>query len=724
MAINTENTKEQDFICDIISRLTLEEKISMIHGAGLFRTGSVERMDIPSLYMSDGPMGVRAEFADNEWRNTGTTDDFVSYLPCNSALASTWNRELAHAAGHTLGEETRGRGKDVILAPGINIKRSPLCGRNFEYMSEDPRLIEELVVPLIQGIQENDVAACVKHFAANSQETQRLWVDTLVDERTLNEIYFPGFKAAVKKGGVLSLMGAYNLLNGEHCCTSKKLLNDVLRDEWGFDGMVVSDWGGVHDTFLALNSALDIEMHTIYEFDRHMMAAPLLKAVKEGKADESLIDKKVENILRLMLRLNMIGENRENRKSGCYNTREHAEAALDTARESVILLKNDKGILPLDEKKVKTIAVIGENAVKLHSNGGGSAEIKALYEISPLMGIKKLLGGNCKVIYHPGYFVPKNEKTSDISWQADSTRHIENSENSKNSNGKNEAPATEISEKYISEVLDIIASADAVIYVGGLTHEDDVEGKDRENMTLPYGQDKLIDAILDKREDAVIVMCAGSPVSMPWVNKAHSILWSYYNGMEGGTALAEIIFGRVNPSGKLAESFIKDETCCPAQTIGTFAKEDVVEYREGVMVGYRYYDTYKTDVNFCFGHGLSYTQFEYSDIESHTDGDDVKISFTLKNTGSCPGKEAVQLYVSPRTLTEGVERPVHELKAFEKIMLEPKEEKQVAFILKKEDFSYYDTDTKRFKTVAGDYVIEAAASSRDIRLTAEINIEA
>ncbi|MGN0141856.1 MAG: glycoside hydrolase family 3 protein, partial [Roseburia sp.] len=423
-----EKNRNEQYIEELLSQLTLEEKISMIHGAGLFRTAAVERLEIPSLFMSDGPMGVRAEFADDEWRCVGSTEDFVSYLPCNSAIASTWNPALAKKAGQVLGEETRGRGKDMILAPGINIKRSPLCGRNFEYMSEDPRLVEELVVPLVEGIQENDVAACVKHFAANSQETERLFVDTLVDERTLQEIYFPGFLAAVQKGHIFSLMGAYNRLNGEHCCTGKKLLNQVLREEWGFDGVIVSDWGGVHDTLLAAESALDIEMDVVYTFDRHHMADPLLEKIKAGEIPETLVDEKIRNILRLMLRLHMIGANRDNRKGGAYNTREHQQAVLEVARESIILLKNEAGILPLpcgnaatnadrsatevrgaetgtltaqEAKKLGKVAVIGANAAAIHSNGGGSAEIKALYEISPLMGIKKLLGGNAKVTYAP-----------------------------------------------------------------------------------------------------------------------------------------------------------------------------------------------------------------------------------------------------------------------------------------------------------------------------------
>lgn len=655
---------QETYIEEILKELTLEEKIGMIHGAGLFRTEGVERLSIPPLYMSDGPMGVRAEFADNEWRSVGTTEDYVTYLPCNSAIASTWNRDLAKKAGKVLGEEARGRGKDVILAPGINIKRSPLCGRNFEYMSEDPGLIEELVVPMIEGIQENDVAACVKHFAANSQETERLWVDTIIDETALEEIYFPGFQAAVEKGHTLALMGAYNLLNGEHCCMSKSLLNEKLRKDWAFDGVVISDWGAVHDTKLAAESGLDLEMDVKYQFDEQYMADPLLKAVKDGEIEESLVDEKVRNILRMMLRLKMIGPERKHRKTGAYNTEEHRRAVLDVARESMILLKNEDQVLPLQAESGCKVAVIGVNAAAIHSNGGGSAEIKALYEISPLMGIKKLLGGNVKVSYAPGYVIPDKKETSEINWQAASTETAENTEK-----------------------------------------ESTVSGR----------------ALDEKQQEALAEAVA--PVEMPWAEKAKAILWSYYAGMEGGTALAEILSGKVNPSGKLAETFIRDASQCPAHTIGTFGKKDRVEYREGVMVGYRYYDTKKTDVLFPFGHGLSYTAFTYNDLEiirqQENGRQTVKVSCSVTNTGKRAGKETIQIYVAPE---QKKDRPVHELKAFEKVGLDAGKTKRICVILEERDFSHYDTDKKMPVPVNGTYEIQVGASSTDICLCGKIDL--
>lgn len=707
----------EKYIENLVSQLTLEEKIRMLHGATLFRTGAVERLDIPELSMSDGPMGVRAEFVDNEWRLVGNPDDYVSYLPCNSAVASTWSRELAGSAGSTLGEEARGRGKDVILAPGINIKRNPLCGRNFEYMSEDPYLVSELVVPMVQGIQSHDVAACVKHFAANSQETERLWVDTVVDERTLQEIYFPGFKAAVEKGGIFSLMGAYNRLNGEHCCTGKSLLGKVLRDQWKFDGMIVSDWGGVHDTDLAVNSPLDIEMDVRYGFENHYMAQPLLKKIENGEVSEELVDTKVRNILRLMLRLKMIGPAKNDRKAGCYNTKAHQSAALDVARESLILLKNEENTLPFAAKNVKKVAVIGANAVTMHSFGGGSAEIKALYEVTPLMGIKMHLGGNARVSYVPGYPVPKPGARPEISWQATSTDSEEERDVSldgeKVQGGK--APEPVATEETIREAVELAKQSDAVIFVGGLNHDYDVEGLDRGNMTLPYGQDALIEALLEARPDTVIVMYAGSPVAMPWAEKAKTILWSYYAGMEGGTALAEVLFGAVNPSGKLAETLIRDLEQCPARQGVNFALKDKVVYDDGVMVGYRHYNTVNADVLFPFGHGISYTNYEYSGLT--VEGD--VVSLTVSNVGNVTGKETVQMYIAP--MEQGsIVRPAHQLRGFEKIELAPGEKKTVRFVLSEMDFAVYDVEKGAFCQIPGEYEVQIGASSRDIRLKAVV----
>lgn len=410
--------KGEKEIDKLVKKLTLDEKIAMIHGASLFRSGAVERLGIPAIETSDGPMGVRAEFMDDRWIPAGNQDDMVSYLPSNSALASSWNTELAYRTGHILGAEARGRGKDVILAPGINIKRDPLCGRNFEYMSEDPALTKALVVPFIQGVQENDVAACVKHFAANLQETDRLMVDEEIDERTLYELYLPAFKAAVQEAGVYSVMGAYNKINGTHCCESKKMLDEILRQEWGFDGAVISDWGGVHRTKEAAECSMDLEMSIFPDFDDYKLANPLKELVEKGEVSVDAVDAKVRNLLRMMYRLKMIGPKKDSRKAGAYNVPEHRETILHAAEESMILLKNENHVLPLNAKKIKKLAVIGANAATLHSNGGGSAEIKALYEISPLAGLKMYLGGNVRVTYAQGYYVPQNKADDGENWQA------------------------------------------------------------------------------------------------------------------------------------------------------------------------------------------------------------------------------------------------------------------------------------------------------------------
>nr|WP_305136124.1 glycoside hydrolase family 3 C-terminal domain-containing protein [uncultured Schaedlerella sp.] len=656
----------EEFIC----QLTLAEKIGMIHGAELFRTAPVERLGIPALTMSDGPMGVRQEFEPASWKGVGNHDDYVTYLPCNSALASTWNRELAGLTGEVLGAEARGRGKDVILGPGVNIKRSPLCGRNFEYFSEDPYLTKELAVPYIKGVQNWDVAACVKHFAANNQETQRLWVDVKIDEKALREIYLPAFYDAVKVGNAYTVMGAYNKIYGEHCCQSDFLLNRILRKEWGYDGVVISDWGGVHDSEAAANSGLDIEMSVTDNFDEYCMAEPLKKMVEEGKVSEQAIDEKVIHILMLMKRLHMLdGE----RKSGAYNTPKHRQAALDVARESVVLLKNLKGRLPLSPEKTKEILIIGENADLMHAAGGGSAEIKALYEMTPLMGMKSLLGGNTKVTYVKGYCQDPKKENQDVNWQADS---LENGGGEIEDVNQADEALTLYRRQLREEAVMKAKEFDQVIFIGGLNHEHDCEGNDRADMRLPYEQDQLIEELLGANPNTVVVMVGGSPVEMGrWIDQADSVLWSWYAGMEGGRALAEVLFGRTNPSGKLPESFYKTHTDCSAHAWGNFAEKETADYAEGVFVGYRYLDAYQVEPEFCFGHGLSYTSFAYESAELVEEDGKIYAECRIANTGGMDGKETVQVYLAPKNRTEG--EPVCQLKGFEKFFLKSGEKRKL-----------------------------------------------
>jgi beta-glucosidase len=670
-------TKEH--IEKLISQLTLEEKVGMIHGDGFFTTKGVERLGIPPFKTSDGPRGVRKDFKNGDWKEIGLSYDAVSYLPCNSAIAATWNRQLAYATGQILGKEARGRGKDMILAPGINIMRTPLCGRSFEYMGEDPFLTSEMVVPLIQGIEENDVASCVKHFALNNQETNRLAVSAEVSERALREIYLPAFEAAVKRGGVMGVMGAYNKLRGTHCCHNKHLLVDILRHEWKFDGVTISDWGGVHDTKEALENGLDIEMDVKSNFDDYYMAKPLIDMIESGEVNKkkamAKIDEKVRHILNLMNRLHMLDGDRQ---SGSYNDYEDKASIRQVARESIVLLKNDDKVLPLDKKKIKKLLVIGENANKQHADGGGSAEIKALYEITPLQGINMLVGGNCDITYKEGY----------------------------------------LNDAEVDEALEAAQSADAVIFVGGLNHEYDVEGRDRENMKLPYEQDKLIKELIKVRPDTVVVLTAGSPVNMTaWIDDVPTLVFNWYNGMEGGIALAEVLFGEVNPSGRLPETFPVDEKSLPTVTLGEYPGENSVSYGEDIFVGYRYYDTYEVDTAFPFGYGLSYTDFVMSGLmaevlEDSEENKSVKVSFNVSNIGDRAGATVAQIYVADKY--PKVRKAAKELKAFEKVYLEAGETKEVTLILEKEAFTYYDEKAHTFKVDSGNYMIMLAPNADDV----------
>ena len=694
---------------EIISELKLEEKVAMVHAAGLFRNGSVERLGIPSLYMSDGPMGVRNEFPNASWVPVGNTDDYVTYLPSISALACTWNRNLAYEEGNILGKEARGRGKDIILAPGINIVRSPLGGRNFEYMSEDPYLTAQLAVPYIKGVQENDVAACVKPFAVNSQETERLNVDVVIDERAVREIYLPAFEAAVKEGNSYSIMSAYNKLWGLHCSHNKWLLRDVLEKEWGYDGVLVSDWSAISDTKLAAEAGMDIEMSVTDNFDEYFFANPLIKAVKEGEIKEELIDEKVRKILKLMYRLNMFSDER---KSGEYNSFESRRKTLDIARESVILLKNEENLLPLS-KKVKKVAVIGQNANIRHCEGGGSAEVKSLYEVTPLMGIKMLLGGNCEVAYAKGYTHDFNKRKA-------------------------------VNE----EAIELAKNSDVVIFIGGLKHtkedfslfqnalhstkEDnmvvniDSEGNDKTDMKLPYNQDEIINSLLEVNPNTIVVITAGSPVDMSsWVDKSKALVNVSYNGMEGGRALAEVLFGDVNPSGKLTVTIPKKLEDSPAHSIGEFPGKAQVRYDEGIFVGYRYFSTYDVEPQFVFGHGLSYTEFRYNDIKVNLTEENEKINATVKfkvtNIGEKEGAEVAQVYVND--VESSVKRPVIELKGFEKVRLMPGESKEVTINLDKKSFAFYSDEENSWIVEDGKFNILIGSSSTDIRLEESINIK-
>lgn len=714
--------KELKTLCD---SMTLDEKIGMVHGVTLFKTKEVERLNIPAFTYSDGPMGVRLEYESDVWFPKGYSDDYTSYLPSNTALASTFNPKHAYVAGQILGEETRGRGKDMILAPGINIHRSPLGGRNFEYMSEDPYLSGRMAVPYIQGVQENDVSACVKHYALNNQETRRNDVDTYVSERALFEIYLPAFRAAVKEGKTLGLMASYNKFREIYCSHHQYLIDEILRKEWGFEGIVVSDWGSIHDTEEAGMAGIDVDMRVTNDFDEYYFANPLKKALEEGRVPMEKLDEKIMHILSVMNEIHMLdGE----RKSGTYNAPSSGEKLLKAAEESIILLKNEDRLLPLEQRKIKKLLVIGDNANRMHALGGGSAEIKALYEISPLLGLKMVLGGNCEVTYEPGYYnyVVGNAWGKDANSQGVGGNPMKKLE-------PEEIDA--LNKEYLERAKAACSQADAVIFIGGLNHDHDVEGKDKDNMRLPNGQDHVIRELLKIRPDMIITMITGSPVDMhEWLSDAKTLLYYSYNGMQGGLAFAKVIFGEVNPSGKLTMTLPLTLEDSPAHRLGEFPGGDMVHYNEDIYVGYRYFDTYGVKPAFAFGHGLSYTEFSFGEVTASVSEKGgcrdgvctipslfVKASVPISNVGSMDGAVTVQFYIKP--VDSAVKRPLKELRGFEKQFLKAGETKDFCAEFDAYSFSYYDEDRKCYVTLPGDYEICAAFACDDVRSIAKVTIQ-
>jgi beta-glucosidase len=684
-------------IDSLISLMTLEEKVNMVHASSSFTSGGVERLGIPEWTMSDGPHGVRKEHG-RDWVADSDAKDSASYLPTGITLAATWNSDLGYAFGKVLGSEANYRGKDVILGPGINIMRTPLNGRNFEYLSEDPLLISKMAVGCIKGIQDQGVAACVKHYLANNQEYERNFVNVEMSERTLREIYLPGFKAAVQEGGALTLMGSYNKFRGQYCTHHEYLINKVLKEEYGFKGAVISDWGAVHNTLEALKFGTDVEMGTDLSmlptpnYHNFFMADTVISLVKSGQVQESLLDDKVRRILRVMFKTNMFGK----RAPGALNTPEHQAIALKIAEEGIVLLKNN-AILPLTKASTKSIAVIGANATRKHAGGGGSSQVNAKYEITPLEGLTSLADGGITIKYAEGYRIVKDGKAD---------------------------------KKLIEEAVKAAAGAEVAIYVGGFIHgysdswndnAFDSEGQDKPSMNLPFAQDELIAAVLKANPNTIIVLYGGGPVDMTkWIDNAKSIIHAGYPGMEGGKALAKIIFGEVNPSGKLTVTFPKKLDDSPAHVLNAYPGDSSLneEYKEGLLVGYRYFDTKNVEPQFVFGHGLSYTTFGYSDLTLAKSDKMVTVKLTVKNTGHVAGAEVVQVYVKDEQAS--VERPDKELKAFTKIFLNPGESKDVSLVLNEDAFQYYDDVKHQFVLEAGRFNIQVGSSSRNITLKGDI----
>lgn len=722
-------------IADLLPRLTTEEKVSMVHGRDNWTSGGVARLGLPPVWMDDGPMGVREETATGGFQPSGRDDDAATAMPANLGLAATWNPQLAFDYGAVIGAEAFRRGKNIMLGPSLNIQRTPLCGRNFEYLGEDPFLTGRIAVGYIKGQASEGITGTAKHFAANNQEVQRNTVDVRVDERTLREIYLPAFRAAVQEGGVLSVMGSYNFLNGQHACENDFLLNQVLKKEWGFQGLVESDWGGVHDTKEAVFNGMDIEMPGRGPAGvQNFLATAYLTGLQDGTYPMSTLDDKVRRVLYVMFRLGLIDKPAQRVPVAIdaghpLSTKEHQAIARRVEEEAIVLLKNAGGLLPLDAAKLKTIAVIGDNAQIKFAHSGGSALIKAAYEITALDGIKSRAGDGVAVSYSRGYVVPTG-------------------------GGRRGAPPPEVpgapsAASLVADAVTAAKAADLVIYVGGLVHDRyDSEGADRPDMKLPFGQDALLAQVLAANPKTVVVLYGGGALEMPWIDRAAALAYAWYPGLEGGNAIARVLFGDVNPSGKLPCTFPKALADTPTAAGGAEAYPGVPNparppapppapgavagrggrggnplipvsietYSEKLLVGYRWYDTKKIEPLFPFGFGLSYTKFEYSNLHlvPGSGGTVVNVTFDVANTGAREGAEVSQVYVHQQK--SALERPEKELKGFSKIVLKPGERRTVTVPLNHNSFAYFDPARSGWVAEAGDFRIIVGASSRDRRL--------
>ena len=807
-------------ITELMARMTLAEKVSLSHAGSKFAVAAIPRLGIPEFWMSDGPHGVRHEICRDSWDPVETEEDRSTYLPTGIALAATWNPQAAQRFGTVLGAEARQRCKDVILGPGINIARTPRCGRNFEYFGEDPHLIAALVAPQIQGIQSQQVAACVKHFAANSQELNRNAVDAQMDERTLREIYLPGFEAAVKEGGCITVMGAYNKFRGRYCCHNEHLVNRILKGEWNFDGSYISDWAGVKDTLEAANFGCDLEMGTSDAYDEFFLGRSFRDAIERGEVGEDVLNDKVRRNLRSMFRAGVFDPNRS---AGERNTARHQRSALEIAQEAIVLLKNDGEFLPLDASKLKRLVVVGDNAITRHAPGGHSSGVKALYEVTPLEGLRHKLGETIELEFFRGYPMGRgefeavdpqylsiaDEGSGTRGWRAhywpqryfagevlqraevavdfewDNVAPVPGSEPGQFSAtwesvlvppetgsyefilvGSHQAcllidgivilhrfeggaettgksihlhagiayqlrvelwpsrpdlriklgwipPWVQKAEDDDEALLEAAKRADAVLFFGGLSHQYDLEGTDRKDMGLHEGQNELIARMAEVNPRTAVILVSGSPVEMSWVSQVPAILQMWYAGMEGGHAIADVLLGKINPSGKLPITFPRVLEDSPAHALDDYGP-DVCSYKEGIFVGYRWFDAKRIEPLFPFGHGLSYTKFDLAGLKVERAAAGVSVSLSISNVGERAGAEVVQVYVGQGCCS--VARPVRELKGFAKVYLEPSESRRIGVHLPKRAFAYWSVQTGDWKVEAGEFVIEVGVSSRQIML--------
>ena len=710
----------EDRVEDALLRMTLDEKIDVIHAQSKFSSKGVPRLGIPENWLSDGPFGVRPENLWDKWGSAGWTNDACTALPTLTHLAATWNPDLAYLYGVVLGEEARYRNKNVILGPGVNMFRTPVNGRNFEYMGEDPCLASKMVVPYIKGVQKSKVAACVKHFALNNQEANRSKINVVVDDRTLYEIYLPAFKAAVLEGGVWSVMGSYNRYKGQFCCHNQYLINDILKGEWGFDGVVVSDWGGTEDTMQAIKNGLDMEFGTGTDgmsvecnnpYDAYFMANPYRKLIEEGVVGTEELDDKVRRVLRMIFRTNMAND----RPYGSFISEEHFRTCYDIAKEGVVLLKND-GLLPLNASDYKTILVVGDNASRTLSNAGGSSMVKPAMEVLTLDAIREYVGDKAEVKYARGYqaYMPGYEPDN-----INELRH---------------------------EAVEAARNADVVIYVGGLNRwsYQDCEGRDRLGYELPFQQDALIAGLLEANPNTVLMLHGGTSFWMPWRNNAKAIVYAMYGGSENGTVLSDILFGKVNPSGRLPFTIAESLNDYPPHALRIYNPEnkDDVVYEEEFYIGYRWMDKEDIRSAYPFGFGLTYTEFEWGkaslsksslrSVQSEVKPDwrsekaarksrNVKVRVPVTNVGKRAGAEVVQLYV--RDLISALPRPEKELKAFKKVWLEPGETRIVEMEITEDDLRYFDPQKHSWVSEKGEFEIHLGISSEDIRQTLNIKLK-
>ena len=709
----------EDRIEDALSRITVEEKVALIHAQSKFSSPGVARLGIPEFWMTDGPHGIRPEVLWDEWNQAGWTNDSCVAFPALTCLAATWNPEAALLYGQSIGEEARYRNKTVLLGPGVNIYRTPLNGRNFEYMGEDPYLASQMVVPYVKGVQHNGVAACVKHYALNNQEINRHTTNVIVDDRALYEIYLPAFKAAVQKGKAWAIMGSYNLYKNQHNCHNRYLLNDILKGEWGFDGVVVSDWGGVHNTEEAIYNGMDMEFGSWTNglskgmgnaYDNYYLAHPYLKQIKEGKIGTKELDDKVRRILRLAFRTTM----NRNRPYGAMLSEEHIAAARKIGEEGIVLLQNKKNILPIDLNRTKKIAVIGENALKMMTVGGGSSSLKVQYECSPLDGIKRRMGDGIEISYARGY-------VGDTGGQFDGV--------SSGQNLKDDRSARQL----IEEAVRIAQSADYVIFIGGLNKSghQDCEDTDRKGLELPYKQDKVIGALAKVNKNLIVVNISGNAVAMPWISEVPAVIQAWYLGTEAGNAIASVLVGDVNPSGKLPFTFPEKLEDVGAHQLGDYPgrqREDGIfdeKYNESIFVGYRWTDKQKIRPLFPFGHGLSYTTFAYGKATVNKKvmkiDEQIVITVPITNTGKRIGSEIVQLYISD--LKSSLPRPVKELKGFSKIQLAPGETQEVTFLIDKQALSFFNDSRHEWVAEPGKFEAQIAASATDIKSKVTFELE-